>query len=306
MLSDLKFERRVRYEKRIETEEELLSFINNARSDKSFFYRGLNNSQYLCVSSFYRYYYTTQKPKVEAVVYNKTENAEEILPNIDFNDFHKKSIKIIDEFNKQLVISGAIESELSFSDACTLAQHYELPTNLIDFTFNPLVALFFACSGSDDTDAAVFESDIYNHVEVINGVLQHGVSGYYKKPDEAHRELIKKLTTIDKTVEFPLRTPTIQKTMLEHNARIQLQSGVFVYNLFEKPYDIVMYNFWDEPYSLPGRTVYVINRDLKPLVRVLLDKRDISWASLMPEEDGKKIKMAVEETKRVLSIPARY
>lgn len=37
MLSDLKFERRVRYEKRIETEEELLSFINNARSDKSFF-----------------------------------------------------------------------------------------------------------------------------------------------------------------------------------------------------------------------------------------------------------------------------
>ncbi len=58
---------------------------------------------------------------------------------------------------------------------------------------------------------------------------------------------------------------------------------------FEKPCDIVMYNFWDEPYVCPSRTVYVINSDLKPFVKELLEKRDILWASLMPEEeDGKK------------------
>jgi hypothetical protein len=94
--------------------------------------------------------------------------------------------------------------------------------------------------------------------------------------------------------------------MLEHNERIKRQSGVFVYNAEVFPYDRVMYNFWDEPYCSPGRTVYVINKALKPLAREHLESIGVTWEHLMPNNDGQKIKQAVAETKLQFGIPEHY
>lgn len=117
---------------------------------------------------------------------------------------------------------GAINKELLFSNACILAQHYELPTNLIDFTFEPAIALFFVCSSNDDIDAVVFESDILHPIKVLNAHQQHGVNGYYKDPEKVHADVIRRLTSIDKTTEVSLTTPEIHPSMLEHNEQLQL------------------------------------------------------------------------------------
>ena len=41
-------------------------------------------------------------------------------------------------------------------DLLFLAQHYGLPTRLLDFTYNPMIALYFACEGEPEMDGRVY------------------------------------------------------------------------------------------------------------------------------------------------------
>ncbi len=107
------------------------------------FFRGQSSSEYKLIPSIGRLF---------------KEGQEGVLKQYEkeiFEDFKRKYSLFTDARPKN-------DKEFLF-----LAQHYGLPTRLLDWTYNPLIALFFACCSNMDKDGVVYQSyefsrNIYN------------------------------------------------------------------------------------------------------------------------------------------------
>lgn len=107
------------------------------------FFRGQSSSEYKLIPSIGRLF---------------KEGQEGVLKQYEkeiFEDFKRKYSLFTDARPKN-------DKEFLF-----LAQHYGLPTRLLDWTYNPLIALYFACCSNMDKDGVVYQSyefsrNIYN------------------------------------------------------------------------------------------------------------------------------------------------
>lgn len=102
-----------------------------------FIFRGhSNHNDYLLLPGVFRWRNIT--PSHSVTEYSQMEH------NI-LNDFISEACRFVKD-----IPEAAISSWLE------IAQHYGVPTRLLDFTENPLVALYFACVGSPKADASVW------------------------------------------------------------------------------------------------------------------------------------------------------
>lgn len=76
------------------------------------------------------------------LVFRGYSKQAELFPNIiRENDLRNREIELLADFEKYGLQYFSVNNAIDFM---SFAQHFGLPTRLLDFTYNPFIALFFA------------------------------------------------------------------------------------------------------------------------------------------------------------------
>lgn len=186
-------------------------------------------------------------------------------------------------------------------------QHYGLPTRLLDFTYNSLVALYFACCSHPESDGVVFEVHgfpLYHQDFVWISIVMKYLFEFGPLPfnpahmiDELKRDAIhypprgvKSFYEIDSLTEILIKPLGLYPRFT--NERIKKQDGVFVIAgmdikeqkmdgiVFEKQSYTDVSQLWSE-----SRTI-IIPSTAKQEILHNLEKIGIHKRKLFPELDA--------------------
>ena len=110
---------------------ELLETFENTITGQNLIYRGVSNSSYELVTSLGR--------------------CEPLLGKTIFQ-LERRITKLFKESSRPY-LEQAPQNELEW---LAMAQHFGLPTRLLDWSYNPLIATYFAVETNEDKEAAIY------------------------------------------------------------------------------------------------------------------------------------------------------
>jgi FRG domain-containing protein len=95
-----------------------------------------------------------------------------------FVDLAPLEIKYLKKFKDQAIACIDIVPENDW-DWLMLAQHYSFPTRLLDWTTNPLVALYFACEHHDSQNGEIFRLGEMDILDTSKFPIPFGIKNDY-------------------------------------------------------------------------------------------------------------------------------
>ncbi|MEY4979324.1 MAG: hypothetical protein RLZZ352_1594 [Pseudomonadota bacterium] len=105
---------------------------------------------------FFRRYQILEKNARRPLIRGERKFSYEPTAGIFRNKVAEKSeVAIFNEFQRHIPAYSSADTS-NLWNVMALAQHHGLPTRLLDWTTNPLVAAYFACEGESDSDSAVW------------------------------------------------------------------------------------------------------------------------------------------------------
>jgi len=176
-----------------------ISKIAIPNTDNRYIYRGQKNERWRIQSGALR---RLQKEPSEH---------PELLPNLFKGYIHQ----IIDEVQLRY---SSVYNNLTALECMAHLQHNRVATGLIDFTYNPLVALWFACETDGATDGKVFvvnaQPDKIKEIKT-RGALDQELKRFFEEDGQWH-----------------LWQPSIDNSAVD-TQRITMQQSVFLFGLPE-------------------------------------------------------------------------
>ena len=163
-------------------------------------------------------------------------------------------------------------------DSLIKMQHYSLPTRLLDWTGNPLVALYFACEQEKEADGVVFleECSVFKDSEpTVRTIGDFIISG--RGDDDSSLMTIALEYSIHLTSEWLHSKRYVFFSPSLANDRIKAQDGYFaLYLLFD-------YKDRHELEEVESLEKIIVPHDAKALIRQELMRIGIHKGSLFPE-----------------------
>jgi hypothetical protein len=252
----------------IESIDQYLSVTKELLAEDPYWFRGQSNAEYQLVPSLFR-------------------NTVDI--SID-EPYHKRELYMIQNQNYGLrEFKTALQehrdcTDLKEIDYLYLMQHFEIPTSLLDFTLNPLVALYFCVAfpkkHADTTSVEI--SDFFDEQSfsdkggAIFCVKPHAVNNETQIDGNKIIDLNEYSFDTLNNIDFPI---CIYGNKVDK--RMEAQEGVFVYygNMI-KPLD------W---YDVMGQhivKIFVPNSLKSKFKNELRDKYNISHLTMFPDMKG--------------------
>lgn len=123
----------------------------------------------MAISSFSALFDAIQQFRGGRWVFRGVKDSEYTLtPSIGRTPYSDREQRIFAQFVRELPAYSAYSSQNDW-ELLAVAQHHGLPTRLLDWTENPLVAAFFASDSPYERDGTIFAMKTANVVKDFNG-----------------------------------------------------------------------------------------------------------------------------------------
>ena len=175
---------------------------------------------------------------------------------------------------------GEIPGEISIWKKLATAQHYGLPTRLLDWSYNPLVALHFATNKTEeyDVDGVVWGINFYDVREVLPEKLK-------KKLNQTSAFVFTNDMLIESVGDLSFSDiPSKDNYLLFYEPPAIDDRIINQYGIFSLPSNpaIAIDDLLDEKYFIK----YIIPKELKPRLRDELDQLNVNERTLFPDLKG--------------------